>query len=61
MDDFSFQKHVNEFNEAGALRELYKFIQKYFTEVSSSFIQFLCAAVVVPSHSGWFLLVNEPH
>lgn len=29
-----FQKHENEFNEAAALRELYKFIQQYFTEVS---------------------------
>lgn len=30
----SFQKHENEFNEAVALRELYKFIRRYFTEVS---------------------------
>lgn len=45
-DDFSFQKHENEFNEAGALRELYKFIEKYFKEVSSSFIH--CAVVAVP-------------
>ncbi|KAM7366942.1 hypothetical protein PAMP_014874 [Pampus punctatissimus] len=27
------KKHVNEFNEAAALRELFKFIQKYFTEI----------------------------
>lgn len=32
---FSFQKHENEFNEAAALRELYKYIQRYFQEVSS--------------------------
>ncbi|CAF88585.1 unnamed protein product, partial [Tetraodon nigroviridis] len=30
----SFHKHQNEFNEAVALRELYEFIQRYFTEVS---------------------------
>lgn len=37
MDEYllSFQKHENEFNEAVALRELYKFINRYFTEVSS--------------------------
>uniref|UniRef100_A0A3B4AWA3 Plexin cytoplasmic RasGAP domain-containing protein n=1 Tax=Periophthalmus magnuspinnatus TaxID=409849 RepID=A0A3B4AWA3_9GOBI len=28
------KKHENEFNEAGALKELYKFIQRYFPEVS---------------------------
>uniref|UniRef100_A0A3B5ANV3 Plexin cytoplasmic RasGAP domain-containing protein n=1 Tax=Stegastes partitus TaxID=144197 RepID=A0A3B5ANV3_9TELE len=28
------KKHENEFNEAAALKELYKFIQQYFTEVS---------------------------
>ncbi|XP_030576205.1 plexin-C1 [Archocentrus centrarchus] len=27
------EKHENEFNEAAALRELYKFIQRYFTEI----------------------------
>uniref|UniRef100_A0A3P8U4N1 Plexin C1 n=1 Tax=Amphiprion percula TaxID=161767 RepID=A0A3P8U4N1_AMPPE len=27
------KKHENEFNEAAALRELYKFIQRYFTEI----------------------------
>ncbi|KAM7377995.1 hypothetical protein PAMA_013077 [Pampus argenteus] len=27
------KKHVNEFNEAAALREIFKFIQKYFTEI----------------------------
>ncbi|XP_058480254.1 plexin-C1 isoform X2 [Solea solea] len=27
------KKHVNEFNEAAALRELYKFMLKYFTEI----------------------------
>ncbi|TKS91123.1 Plexin-C1 Virus-encoded semaphorin protein receptor [Collichthys lucidus] len=27
------KKHENEFNEAAALRELYKFIQQYFTEI----------------------------
>lgn len=27
------KKHENEFNEAAALKELYKFIQKYFTEI----------------------------
>lgn len=32
----SFQKHENEFNEAVALRELYKFIRRYFTEVGLS-------------------------
>lgn len=37
----SFQKHENEFNEAAALRELYKFIQQYFTEVSSGEIETL--------------------
>jgi len=30
-----FQKHENEFNEPAALRELYRFIQRYFTEVSA--------------------------
>lgn len=30
----SFQKHENEFNEAVALRELYRFIHRYFAEVS---------------------------
>lgn len=30
----SFQKHENEFNEAVALRELSKFLDRYFTEVS---------------------------
>uniref|UniRef100_A0A669BEE4 Plexin-C1 n=1 Tax=Oreochromis niloticus TaxID=8128 RepID=A0A669BEE4_ORENI len=29
------KKHENEFNEAAALKELYKFIERYFTEVSS--------------------------
>lgn len=32
----SLQKHENEFNETVALRELYKFIERYLTEVSSS-------------------------
>uniref|UniRef100_A0A3Q3QJ36 Plexin cytoplasmic RasGAP domain-containing protein n=1 Tax=Monopterus albus TaxID=43700 RepID=A0A3Q3QJ36_MONAL len=27
------KKHENEFNEAAALRELYKYIKKYFTEI----------------------------
>ncbi|XP_055009253.1 plexin-C1 [Boleophthalmus pectinirostris] len=27
------KKHENEFNEAGALKELYKFIQRYFSEI----------------------------
>ncbi|XP_037552062.1 plexin-C1-like [Nematolebias whitei] len=27
------KKHENEFNEAAALKELYKFIQRYFTEI----------------------------
>lgn len=30
----SFQKHESEFNDSVALRELYKFIRQYFTEVS---------------------------
>lgn len=30
----SFQKHENEFDDSVALRELYKFIRQYFTEVS---------------------------
>uniref|UniRef100_A0A3Q1ISR5 Uncharacterized protein n=1 Tax=Anabas testudineus TaxID=64144 RepID=A0A3Q1ISR5_ANATE len=33
------KKHENEFNEAGALRELYKFIQKYFTEIKEKLDQ----------------------
>uniref|UniRef100_H3CN71 Plexin C1 n=1 Tax=Tetraodon nigroviridis TaxID=99883 RepID=H3CN71_TETNG len=36
FQDFLLQeskKHQNEFNEAVALRELYKFIQRYFTEI----------------------------
>ena len=31
---FPFQKHENEFNDAAALKEIYKFIERYFTEVS---------------------------
>ena len=34
------QKHDNEFNEPAALRELYKFIHQYFTEVRQ-FIQIM--------------------
>ena len=30
---FELQKYENEFNEAAALRELYKFIHQYFTAV----------------------------
>lgn len=30
----SFQKHENEFDDSVVLRELYKFISQYFTEVS---------------------------
>lgn len=30
-----FQKHENEFNEAAALKEIYRFIHRYFTEVSA--------------------------
>lgn len=56
-DDFSFQKHENEFNEAGALRELYKFIEKYFKEVSSSCFHFV--PLLQFNHSGWFVLENE--
>ncbi|KAM9334613.1 plexin-C1 [Symphorus nematophorus] len=33
------KKHENEFNEAVALRELYKFIQKYFTEIKDKLDQ----------------------
>ncbi|KAF3704949.1 Plexin-C1 Virus-encoded semaphorin protein receptor Precursor [Channa argus] len=33
------KKHENEFNEAGALKELYKFIQKYFTEIKEKLDQ----------------------
>uniref|UniRef100_A0A673B810 Plexin cytoplasmic RasGAP domain-containing protein n=1 Tax=Sphaeramia orbicularis TaxID=375764 RepID=A0A673B810_9TELE len=33
------KKHDNEFNEAEALRELYKFIQKYFTEIQEKLNQ----------------------
>ncbi|XP_072235193.1 plexin-C1 [Leuresthes tenuis] len=33
------KKHENEFNEAAALRELYKFIQKYFTEIKEKLDQ----------------------
>ncbi|XP_068163545.1 plexin-C1 isoform X2 [Antennarius striatus] len=29
----SSEKHENKFNEAAALRELYRFVQKYFTEI----------------------------
>ncbi|XP_051248725.1 plexin-C1 isoform X7 [Dicentrarchus labrax] len=33
------KKHENEFNEAGALRELYRFIQRYFTEIQEKLDQ----------------------
>ncbi|KAK2858797.1 hypothetical protein Q5P01_003417 [Channa striata] len=33
------KKHEHEFNEAGALRELYKYIQKYFTEIKEKLNQ----------------------
>ncbi|XP_026182128.1 plexin-C1 isoform X2 [Mastacembelus armatus] len=33
------RKHENEFNEATALRELYKYIQKYFTEIKEKLDQ----------------------
>ncbi|XP_044042985.1 plexin-C1 isoform X2 [Siniperca chuatsi] len=33
------KKHENEFNEAAALRELYKFIQRYFTEIKEKLDQ----------------------
>ncbi|XP_037616408.1 plexin-C1 [Sebastes umbrosus] len=33
------KKHENEFNEAAALRELYKFIQRYFTEINEKLDQ----------------------
>ncbi|XP_042366924.1 plexin-C1 isoform X2 [Plectropomus leopardus] len=33
------KKHENEFNEAAALRELYKFIQQYFTEIKEKLDQ----------------------
>uniref|UniRef100_A0A3Q3A7H7 Plexin-C1-like n=1 Tax=Kryptolebias marmoratus TaxID=37003 RepID=A0A3Q3A7H7_KRYMA len=33
------KKHENEFNEAAALRELYKFIQRYFTEIKDRLSQ----------------------
>ncbi|XP_040002708.1 plexin-C1 isoform X4 [Xiphias gladius] len=33
------KKHENDFNEAAALRELYKFIQRYFTEIQDKFDQ----------------------
>ncbi|XP_068572809.1 plexin-C1, partial [Cebidichthys violaceus] len=33
------KKHINEFNEAAALRELYKFIQRYFTEIKDKLDQ----------------------
>ncbi|XP_029350755.1 plexin-C1 [Echeneis naucrates] len=33
------KKHVNEFNEAAALRELYRFIQRYFTEIKEKLNQ----------------------
>ncbi|KAI3366463.1 hypothetical protein L3Q82_000604 [Scortum barcoo] len=32
----SSKKHENEFNEAAALRELYKFIERYFTEYKTN-------------------------
>uniref|UniRef100_A0A3B4ULS7 Plexin cytoplasmic RasGAP domain-containing protein n=1 Tax=Seriola dumerili TaxID=41447 RepID=A0A3B4ULS7_SERDU len=33
------KKHENEFNEAAALRELYRFIQRYFTEIKEKLDQ----------------------
>ncbi|KAL7370502.1 hypothetical protein ABVT39_002608 [Epinephelus coioides] len=33
------KKHENEFNEAAALRELYKFMQRYFTEIKEKLDQ----------------------
>ncbi|XP_053200175.1 plexin-C1 [Scomber japonicus] len=33
------KKHENEFNEAAALRELFKFIQRYFTEIKEKLDQ----------------------
>ncbi|XP_070784822.1 plexin-C1 [Enoplosus armatus] len=33
------KKHENEFNEAAALQELYKFIQRYFTEIKEKLDQ----------------------
>ncbi|GLD48149.1 plexin-C1, partial [Lates japonicus] len=33
------KKHENEFNEAAVLRELYKFIQRYFTEIKEKLDQ----------------------
>ncbi|CAN9508149.1 unnamed protein product [Ophioblennius macclurei] len=33
------KKHENEFNEAAALKELYKFIQRYFTEIKEKLDQ----------------------
>ncbi|XP_069556198.1 plexin-C1 [Brachyistius frenatus] len=33
------KKHENEFNEAAALRELYRFIQQYFTEIKEKLDQ----------------------
>ncbi|KAM6961556.1 plexin-C1 [Tautogolabrus adspersus] len=33
------KKHENEFNETAALRELYKFIQRYFTEIKEKLDQ----------------------
>ncbi|XP_008296178.1 plexin-C1 [Stegastes partitus] len=33
------KKHENEFNEAAALKELYKFIQQYFTEIKEKLDQ----------------------
>uniref|UniRef100_A0A8C3AQI0 Plexin cytoplasmic RasGAP domain-containing protein n=1 Tax=Cyclopterus lumpus TaxID=8103 RepID=A0A8C3AQI0_CYCLU len=33
------KKHENEFNESAALRELYKFIQRYFTEIKDKLDQ----------------------
>ncbi|XP_049892180.1 plexin-C1 isoform X8 [Epinephelus moara] len=33
------KKHENEFNEAAALRELYKFMQQYFTEIKEKLDQ----------------------
>uniref|UniRef100_A0A8C6UH98 Plexin cytoplasmic RasGAP domain-containing protein n=1 Tax=Neogobius melanostomus TaxID=47308 RepID=A0A8C6UH98_9GOBI len=35
------KKHENEFNEAAALKELYIFIQRYFTEVTPRIIRML--------------------
>lgn len=42
------QKHQNEFNESAALRELYKYMHRYFTEVRN-FAHLLFRAFVAVS------------